>query len=183
MLNPNATEFRPLDPPKSSSHLPAKEDKQKDKKKQASSRQQPSSSATSPQESESRSRSSQRTSDGKRRSHGKAKKGAPSSSSSSSGGGSGRRPSGRRESSIQANNPASGSTPGPFDQPVKFITIEEVIDPVFRTRSDTRDNSAAGDDGRARGKLVHGYERYIEWVRMNDSDNFLRVHLTKLLTD
>ena len=46
----------------------------------------------------------------------------------------------------------------------KFITIEEVIDPVFRTRpTEDSSNSKASGEGTA-DKLVHGYERYIEWV-------------------
>lgn len=41
-----------------------------------------------------------------------------------------------------------------FDQPAKFITIEETIDPICQLSIKDRSEK----------KIVHGYERYIEWV-------------------
>ncbi|KAI7880125.1 hypothetical protein K492DRAFT_178136, partial [Lichtheimia hyalospora FSU 10163] len=41
-----------------------------------------------------------------------------------------------------------------FDQPAKFITIEETIDPLCQLSIKDRSEK----------KIVHGYERYIEWV-------------------
>lgn len=159
MLNPNATEFRPSDPPKTIPQRSSKGEKYKDKKKQRTQQQSKADqNLASSQPSESHLQSAPKTSDGKKKQQGKSRKNAPSST-----GGSSRRATGRRESA-QQNSLASASTTQPFDQPVKFITIEEAIDPVFRMRPDMREMSAIGDDGRARGKLVHGYERYIEWV-------------------
>ncbi|ORY96448.1 hypothetical protein BCR43DRAFT_276681 [Syncephalastrum racemosum] len=43
-----------------------------------------------------------------------------------------------------------------FDEPVKFITLEQPIDPVYRIRPEDP------DEGEIR--LTHGYERYIEWI-------------------
>lgn len=44
-----------------------------------------------------------------------------------------------------------------FDQPAKFITIEETIDPLCQLSIKDRSEK----------KIVHGYERYIEWVIYN----------------
>lgn len=41
-----------------------------------------------------------------------------------------------------------------FDQPAKFITIEETIDPLCQLSIKDRSEK----------KIVHGYERYIEWI-------------------
>lgn len=53
--------------------------------------------------------------------------------------------------------PVSKDTPQQhafFDQPAKFITLEETIDPICQLSIKDRSEK----------KIVHGYERYIEWV-------------------
>ena len=99
---------------------------------------------------------------------------------SGSGVGGGRRHKGGSSSSTQqqqqqsATSSSSSSTPRQADNDsfgllTQFITIEEAIDPVFRTRP-TEDGSTnldggSSSTGEALGKLIHGYERYIEWVK------------------
>lgn len=87
---------------------------------------------------------------------------------------------GRRRSSRASISQAQNET-ALFEEPLKFITIPEAIEPVFRTRPDIVERSSAGggksDHGRRKSgggvattttsKIVHAYERYIEWVRQH----------------
>ncbi|KAI9493227.1 hypothetical protein BDB00DRAFT_380251 [Zychaea mexicana] len=68
----------------------------------------------------------------------------------------------QQQTSSSSSSAQQGDTDG-FGLLTKFITIEEAIDPVFRTRPG-EDGSKSIDGSETAGKLVHGYERYIEWM-------------------
>ncbi|KAI8144626.1 hypothetical protein BJV82DRAFT_667827 [Fennellomyces sp. T-0311] len=70
---------------------------------------------------------------------------------------------GRRHKAA-TTQPSSAQPENSFGLLTKFITIEEAIDPVFRTRPVEDGSKGKGSGEGSTDKLVHGYERYIEWI-------------------
>ncbi|KAI7851081.1 hypothetical protein BDC45DRAFT_232545 [Circinella umbellata] len=193
MLNPKANEFKPgqFGPPSTETPKPKpqlEEEKslqqQQRQQQQLHSKKRPPKSNKPQQQHQQKQQKSQGKSDRRSTSdHHQPKKSNKSknqqvTNGSGSGVGSGRRHKGGSSSTHpqqqQQQQPiSSSSTPQQADNDnfgllTKFITIEEAIDPVFRTRP-TEDGSknlegGSGSTGEALGKLIHGYERYIEWI-------------------
>ncbi|KAI9274595.1 hypothetical protein BDA99DRAFT_556007 [Phascolomyces articulosus] len=196
MLNPNASEFKPgqfgtpstPSAPTSSSQ----EEKLSSQQQQQHAKRRPPKSNKPQQQQQQKQQKNQGKSERRSSSDqhptkksNKSKNQQQQQHTNSSGGSGGRRHNKGSSSSTQKQQPpipSSYSTAAAVDNEsfgllTKFITIEEAIDPVFRTRptddgNKNIDNSGSGinsgvggtSGGEPVGKLVHGYERYIEWI-------------------
>ena len=190
MLNPNANEFKPgqFGPPStetSAAKSQSQETKPTQQQQQQHSKRRPPKS-TKPQQNQQKQQKSHVKSDRRSSSDqhqskksNRSKNQQQTTDGSGSGVGGLRRHKGGSSSSTQQQQQqsatsSSSSTPRQADNDsfgllTKFITIEEAIDPVFRTRP-TEDGSTnldgnSSSTGEVLGKLIHGYERYIEWVK------------------